>query len=1392
MTTRRRLQPRETNVPRTREERNIRRAAAEVERREGQRREALEAVRPFMDDEGKVDIVAFLDSGGSAQVLERLIPAERVAQGQDVRSILQELRPYRDEEGRVDILAALEGGVSPERLNRVFEGESVTAAQDIRTARSELGDRSPVEFIRGGGSPDTLRTLGVDDTTVDALVEVRPFLTEQGNINAAAASFGGVSEDTLRTLGVTPAANRFIRDAQRLQEIESGEARRREVIQASVRRIQQATGVSPGDVGLDPTSPGFNDQTFFQRAVARRAQELGLPPKGPGNTQGDINRRVVGASSFQRFIRPVTDPIIERFQEERNEIINRYEKSPQAIIDAAQRGVELPPIGVGVSDEPETAIAAERFPEGTRFQIRDPETGESRGFAAGQQAVDAARAQGFQVVPVTIERRAEPLAAGGPEEPVPPPIPQIGRFPAPEEDFPAPDAPLIERLPPQQRRALERLVELGYADQQGRTDLAGAADAGLQAVLIQAGFTQQDITAAREGQFRSEVAAERLARQAFDPGAQLARDRLEQMGFASDEGVFVGQAALEGQRDLLLRAGFTPGQIDAAVQQLTIPTAEPRPRPAPGETLPVPEDLQRKLENAREQLGDIPQAPVPAAPGPLSTNPQEIAATRRVNLINGIIAGVESGDLSPDQARELISEIPKEATPEDISVAERRIGRTLQALGIAPVIGIPLSATGTAITFAEDTPVERGLNIGLDVVSLVPLATVGVAGARTAGAARGFTRLRAVGREVTAAELSIPTSPREFIRGTIADPIEAVVRPGRLVGQEETFTTLRIPAEPGAARVSTIAPEPAETIRQIRAGELTGADMKEAVSDAAIEVMQTGRTATREVADTGTLVTVRAGATHRVLGGAAFHATPDGRNIMAGPITVSGRESGLFVAPTPMTRFAEATAFGSDVPLTPQARAAVAAGNLPSQPVPTVILIRDPNLLAKLQGATGAAGEPKIFRHLAEVEGVLPNGTVIPRASQVRFMRDAAGRRVAVAVVGDPLTAAEQARLKVSGIAQATRNVFRPGAVVQFQGRSDVRAALKGTFLSDSADTLLAEARQLRRAGRITEALELERTAARVGRRGQQLTSATPARLPFGPVEGGIDDGRLERTRVTPDDSSVLPGIRPAVSPDRDRVRAADAVGRGPEISPRQVSSRLTTLTRLATAARSGPLSESQRRQAQRAVEDLRRSTLTDPQRARAEANAEAVRARVPDLPRVTTEPRAPRVPELPRVPRTPEAPRVPSAPRVPGVPRVPESPRVPRVPEVPETPRPTGEGPAPSPDSLARDTEGRLNVRVVGIQRGAVGDTSIDMVTGETRTVKDIDAVPARPTKQSFTILRFNSQAPTPQRLPWGAKDMILWPDGTKKFIKAGAPLPPKPGNGGRPSRNRIRGPRL
>jgi hypothetical protein len=1387
---------------------------------------------------GNRSIIEYVAQGGDLERLTDLgIDAETVA-------TLRAIQPHLNGDGRtVDVPGALQAGVTPDVLGRVVDRRAVqqvqealaapptgeapaeVAAQDIPADRP-LTQQELSELPIGAA---LMQEAAQQPLTIPTPRPTGPVMPEPG---AALQQFSAQHVNSLnRQIGLAQSMviggaragqdlntsvrlaeqrtnqfwNEFGQNIQGMRTSFTGEIGGiQRQIAATQERLnilnQAAAGRRDRDWNGRPITPEIarNNLPTYQNQLQQQRDRLALTQQALTQFDQHVQaiRRVIQQETIPEAMEAVrrtvtaetlpagvvradptrsTDEIQAVLQD-----VRTYEDLGRALEEGRVTQAELTSMGFSTEDvqQAQQVVAAQRTREGILGRVGDTVADAADALREGRiteaelrQVLEPETAQ--QIVEVATQDR---VLAAQPAVVEPPLQPQRMMFTPEEELAVAPD---------RRESVISAVQELGphAAVQQGRATAAEVT-----------GVFGPDV-------FRA-TPVEDLA---IDPGRTIpirqdeAITELGRMGFTDQQGgVFVADAAMSGQDALLLQAGFTQGQIDAAVSQRIVPTAEPRRRPAPGETLPVPEELTQELQQVRERIGElIIQMP---AIGPAhgagraggSTNPEEVAAFRQLEAIQSLIAAVESGDLTPEEAQARLQEVPREVTQEDRDIAQRRLGGTLQAAGGIPLAGIPLGAAGTAITFRQDTPVERGINIGTDVVSLIPLAGVAAMGARTAGAARGLTRAGIVARQMAAAELSVPTSPREVIRNTIIDPVEVIVRPGRAIGLEETFTTFRIPAEPGARITPQLAPEPAETIMQIRAGQITGGGMKEAVNDAAIQTMQTGRTTTAAVGDTGTTVTVRAGAAHRALGGAAFHATPDGRNIMAGPIEVAGREGGLFVAPTPMTRFAQATAFGEDIPLSESAQAAVAAGRLPAEPIPTVILIRDPDLLRLLQGPTDPTGAPKLFNHLAEVEALLPNGTVIPQAAQVRFMRGAAGERIALAVVGKPLSVAEQARLRVTGLTQTVRNIFAPGAMVQFEGAGAARSALKGAYISDHADALLAEARLLRRAGRTAEAVTLEGMAARVTARGRQLTGGAPARLApsidLGDRARRLDDGRPADAAI-PD---VGPGDIRLDERDVTLDRIGDGedirlVGESPRLSPRQTSTRLATLSRLATAAETRTLTDAQRQQAQRAIADLGRAELTTRQQARADADIERLRTTTPELPtrtpvaptRITEPPRTPETPRLTPPPRTPDTPRVPTVtppPRTPDVPRVPDAPRVPPgVPGIPPTEPPRAPTGLPDADPIEEAAQRGEFVRISGISRGAVGDTIIDHVEGTRQTVRDHPNVPSdRPTRQSFTVLA-TSQAPSRMvRERWGFLDLLMQPDGSFAWVRAGADPPP------------------
>lgn len=1504
-------------IPRAEDVMRSRRAQAEFEagqeRSEAEQRQFeadMDAVRPFQDAEGRIDVVAALEGGVSQDVLNRLITPEGVARGETVRRALAEVAPFRDSEGRIDLVAALEGGVPQETLNLLFE----QASAQLETARVAVGARTRLRDegvldIEGGADLLVIIERGLESTALEAgftddqiaaarqVVDARKELRQAGlldeNNNAdlveiigrgmeSTALRAGFSEDdlgsarqvvasrtTLREAGVLDENNRAdlvgvisqgLEDAARqagftdedlgqargvhearetLREAgildDEGNARLDFVFERGLENVALAAGFTPEQ--LATARAGFQ----ARRSEVARIQDA--VPQLPAHRRADIvswANRVEGALvAAATSSRPASDiPVDEQValaqrriadtvQDQatfistfralfQNDIDNaqqtirvaqrRMARNPdnpghrellargqaaladaQAAMSVFQREIEplmrqelqagaaralnvfrtaagiLVEAGPGIP--PPSVAPAEGVDVTTRARVVNPETGETVATVQGAEAIAAAEAAGFTVKPFMPEPEIAPVAPAGPRGIGPfEPEPEVAGVATPEqvlalEQLRARQMDARLRPPPgigpvaesERLSAEQQLVEAGVIDSQGGIFVLDALEAGIpEGTLLAAGLTQEQINTAK--------VAPTLA--------------------------------------------ATPGEIPTGPLAPGLPTAEPRLKPAPGETLPVAPEITDRLSALRqEQVTFLEQsggfaglAPEGATIPASSITPEFQALERQIALIRDIQTAVEIGDLTNAQAVDLLQDIPQDTTDADIRQARRNLGTQVQIAGGMPLIGLPLSAAGTALTFAEDSPFERGLNIGLDVLSLVPLIAVAARGARIAGSARGAARAGFITRELAAAEMTpFFLNPKQALRGAITDPIEAMIRPSRIIGPEESFTTLRLAAS----------------------GE-QGHRIKSALSDSVIELMQTGKTSTRAVEGIPATVTSRAGSLHRTIGANAIHATPDGRNILAGPTAIQGIEGGLFVAPTPLTRFAEATAFGRSIPLNETAQAAVAAGRLPSEPVPTILIIRNPDLLARLQPAVDAAGKPKLFNNLAEAEAIIPNGNVLPRPSQTLLLRGQSGQRIAVAVIGDPLTVAQQARLKIGGLTQQVRNIFEPGVIMDFGGDDAIAASLKSGFLNATVEDILTEARRLRAAGRIEEALQLENAARRVSGRAQELSSGSIARLFPGRVESDVRD-------VIRPDADVVPrrGIgleAPTVDTRRlvvpgvdDRVDARTIIDSGEDTRiPGRVGRDFDRLDTLATETQRRPLTESEQNESRDIIARLEAQPLPERQQQDVQRAADTIRATIegePEIPRAegpripaTGEPtRLPEAPSTPSgIPRAPSVPRVPSVPAVPGVPRVPEIPRVPGVPAVPRPP--TAEPPRipgvpripgapvipPVPPSAPpgfplpgtaeeppTEEEGRVPIpRIVGVHHGN-WERIYDLLTGQVTLVDDDPRIPNVPSRQSFTVLATGFRPVSVREFPMGKAFVAVSPQGVsfrgRKPKKAG-----------------------
>ncbi len=543
------------------------------------------------------------------------------------------------------------------------------------------------------------------------------------------------------------------------------------------------------------------------------------------------------------------------------------------------------------------------------------------------------------------------------------------------------------------------------------------------------------------------------------------------------------------------------------------PTALPRPVPEPvlrdGELVSgafeVPEDIAATQEEAREKVTDILQFQFS------TTTPQFQSFARRSDLIGSAIVAGEAGNVTWDQVRAFIEGVPAEVTPADLVAGRRTLGTILQTGG---ALAFPVAIAGSALTFKEDTSTQRALNIGLDVVSLIPVGAVAIGSARSAGALTGTARASRIATDVFIAELFGPIDavrrPIQALRAGIYNPIEAVIAPRRVVGQEVITSTLRAPAAPGAGGPGVIS-APTETLAELRSGAVSASEVKEAVNEASLAVMQRAESIEVPLGNGNSTLQLNLPSAQFTTGPGAFTATPDGRNIMAGNFIVSGNEGGLFFAPTPLSRFADATSTGKTFPLSPEAQALVDAGKLSDEPIPTVVWLRDQALLDQLTGPTmlpgggrgvvpGTPGEiPKIFDRKAEFEALLPNGVTLPEPSQILFQRGLGGQRYAIAVIGEPLTPRQLAGLKLSGAQQAVANIFTPPAVIRFGGADEI------ADLINRSDDLIEQAASAKLAGNAELAEQLTSEATEI-RKGLSTLQASVADTSAGLLRSNADE----------------------------------------------------------------------------------------------------------------------------------------------------------------------------------------------------------------------------------------------------------------------------------------------
>ena len=342
------------------------------------------------------------------------------------------------------------------------------------------------------------------------------------------------------------------------------------------------------------------------------------------------------------------------------------------------------------------------------------------------------------------------------------------------------------------------------------------------------------------------------------------------------------------------------------------------------------------------------------------------------------------------------------------------------AIGAVPLVN--------TVRFWDDSSwLERGLNLGLDTLSVVPAAAI-TSGLRRAGLSGLQTTKELAALEARGAVEAF-IRPDRAIR-TVGHTVEPLVSPGRLPTSavEIRTSTVRLPESELGSLGSLRARD------ELTAMAIQGVDPVTTVAGKRVELATTPL--------------------QRHTGPASIHTTHDIRAFMDGAVVTEGREGGMFLAPTLHSRFLPSSAFGD----------AVVDG------IPGALVIRDPGLLSRFRSSG------KLYKGTAEIESVLPPGTRIPPPSQYLHIRDPAGNKVVLAVIGEKFSPTEIAKLKVLGARDTLLNIFRKPVNIRsirvYEKLSDdaVRATRRSENLQESAQAARA-------AGRIDEAVGLERQA---------------------------------------------------------------------------------------------------------------------------------------------------------------------------------------------------------------------------------------------------------------------------------------------------------------------------
>ena len=925
--------------------------------------------------------------------------------------------------------------------------------------------------------------------------------------------------------------------------------------------------------------------------------------------------------------------------------------------------------------------------------------------------------------------------------------------------------------------AINSLANDGFAnvvDGKVMVDIPAAVEAGKSDILVRAGFKVKQIsTAVRESKTLEATTIGKLAdtinlEKDIEQKRTDATKALQDAGAIEDGGVFISKAIESGvSRSTLIDFGFTNKQITSALEE----TRKIRANFARQEKFAILGDVREQIKalkedrEGRKMTKPLDDALIKAKRDEriarrsdstgfaTQVNPDTQALIRKRQVIEDIREAVRKGQVKNIDAEKLLKKIPDKPTEEDRKKA-RDVMRTVARF--TPFV----SPIDTAYGIIEgDSKKMIALNVGLDA-----LMFTGWIGAASSTARTGVKGSR-VALAVAEMEMANPLTALVDLPGTartLIGPARTLLGPRRIpiAVAEIRTSTVRVPTTPSGGSATTVKVPGSVTSQAIPS------DVKLASNDAVLDAIQ-GNKATVNFGDEAGKVEITPAKAQKVIGAAAMTASPDIRPFING-VEIQGREGGLFVANSLHTRFSASSAFGesggaftADAAQVERLKQLGVGKKQANAPMNGGLIIRDPEALKVLKGATDPDGTPKLFNNQAELEAVIPDGFQLPRVSQVIRTTDGSGKTIWLGIVGEPFSPLEIAKLKFYGPAETIKSIFRPAG--KFKGGT------AGEVIPDEVGKLIVQA----------EKLEDQIRIARIAGKADDITDLTK---------------RLRETRRAAD--TQLARVRSAgvtnlfrrvgrvgiATTEQARIRADKTlrllgsdlrIGRGP--SSRPITDRKLKQSRLSSKAKPraplpGQRSERERDKKVGRTLPIRPSlapgrTEKTIQRPKDDKDIKVLRVKPSSLKPVLSVPTQPVIPSS-RV-RT-QRPTIPKTPRAPIETKTNREPRR-------KGRRPSGTGPSrrvrapkrftiPDKDGKTRQLPPGVFPRILTWQQG-VNQITLNIDTGRKSFTSDPKDRKLKPL-ETFRVAKFDNTRPQSRKFDMGVVSIRVSPIGLK-FIR-------------------------